>query len=331
MYGINTVNTSQNWLHRFAVFTACCTFILIFIGGLVKSTESGLAVPDWPTTYGENMFTFPLSSMVGGILYEHSHRLAASFVGFCILILAFWIGFTDQKKSLKILGYSTLVAVITQGILGGLTVLYFLPAWISATHGTLAQITFCLTISIAVITSGQWKKTENLSVSVSVKIWSLISTGAIWLQLVIGAIMRHTESGLAALDFPTMNGKLLPSFSETTLNEINTNRMLLSFDNFLELEIITKGQLFVHFLHRTWGYVVFLLVGYYVIRILRFTSLPRFIKMSAMFLGVLLVTQIGLGAMTVLTHKAVFITTLHVSNGAAVLGFCYFISLWNYR
>ena len=147
-------------LHRFAVFTALCTFILIFIGSLVKSTESGLSVPDWPTTYGENMFMFPLSSMVGGIFYEHSHRLFASFVGFCILILASSIRFTNQNKTLKIIGWTTLGVVIIQGILGGLTVLFFLPAWISVSHATLAQITFCLTISIAVYTSNKWKETE---------------------------------------------------------------------------------------------------------------------------------------------------------------------------
>lgn len=331
MYEKITMKTSNKWLNRFAVFTMLCTFILIFIGGLVKSTESGLAVPDWPTTYGENMFTFPLSSMVGGILYEHSHRLAASFVGFCILIMAFWIGFSNQKKLLKILGWSTLGAVIIQGILGGITVLFFLPAWISVTHGTLAQITFCLTIALAVVTSNRWKTAEQITVTSSLKLWSLITMVFIWLQLVIGAIMRHTESGLAAMDFPTMNGKWLPSFSKTALEEINNSRLLMSFENILDLETITTGQLFIHFLHRSWGYVVFFLVGWFMFKILRDVSLPRFLKMSAMGLGVLLVTQIGLGVMTVLSHKTVFITTLHVTNGAAVLGTAFFLSLWMLR
>ena len=328
MYEKITMKTSNKWLHRFAVLTACCTFILIFMGGLVKSTESGLAVPDWPTTYGENMFKFPLSSMVGGILYEHSHRLAASFVGFCILILAIWIGFSNQNKSIKILGWSALGAVIVQGILGGITVLFFLPAWISVTHGILAQITFCFTIAIAVVTSNHWKSAKQIVYSSSLKLWSFITTGVIWLQLVIGAIMRHTESGLAALDFPTMNGKWLPSFSKSALEKINNTRLLMSFENILELETITTGQLFIHFLHRFWGYVVFFLVSWFVIKILREISLPRFIKMSSMGLGILLITQIGLGSITVLSHKAVVITTLHVTNGAAVLGSAFFLTLW---
>ena len=85
-------------LHRFALFTACCTALLIFVGGLVTSTESGLSVPDWPTTYGWNMFAFPVSKWVGGIFYEHSHRLVASFVGFLTLILAFWT-WVDRKTA----------------------------------------------------------------------------------------------------------------------------------------------------------------------------------------------------------------------------------------
>ena len=113
-------------IHYLAIFTMCLTFLLIFVGALVKSTEAGLSVPDWPTTFGENMFLFPLSSMVGGILYEHSHRLIASFVGFCILINTILIQLSNHQKYVKILTLIALFAVIIQGILGGLTVLYFL-------------------------------------------------------------------------------------------------------------------------------------------------------------------------------------------------------------
>jgi len=119
-------------LHRFALFTVCCTAFLIFVGGLVTSTESGLSVPDWPTTYGWNMFTFPVSKWVGGIFYEHSHRLVASFVGFLTVILAFWTWVSEKRKWVRWLAIGALGAVVSQGILGGLTVKLLLPPAVSS-------------------------------------------------------------------------------------------------------------------------------------------------------------------------------------------------------
>src|ERR687884_693960 len=109
-------------LHRFVLFTACCTACLIFIGGLVTSTESGLSVPDWPTTYGWNMFTFPYSKWVGGIFFEHGHRLMASFVGFLTVVLTIWMWIKEQRPWVRWLSTAALAAVILQGVVGGLTV-----------------------------------------------------------------------------------------------------------------------------------------------------------------------------------------------------------------
>ena len=136
-------------LHLYAVLVAVSTAVLIFAGGLVTSTGSGLSVPDWPTTYGWFMFTFPLEKMVGGIRFEHTHRLIASTVGFLILVLAVWLRLAEPRRWVRRLGYVALGAVVTQGILGGITVLWFLPDPISIAHASLAQIVFCLTISIA--------------------------------------------------------------------------------------------------------------------------------------------------------------------------------------
>src|SRR4029078_11155680 len=130
-------------LHRFALFTACCTAFLIFVGGLVTSTESGLSVPDWPTTDGWNMYTFPISKWVGGIFYEHSHRLVASFVGFLTVILAAWAWLTERRHWVRNLAVAALGTVIAQGVLGGLTVLFLLPTAISMAHACLAQTFFC--------------------------------------------------------------------------------------------------------------------------------------------------------------------------------------------
>ena len=114
-------------LHRFAQFVVGCTVLLVLAGSLVTSTGSGLAVPDWPTSYGWNMFTFPPSKWVGGIFYEHGHRLIASTVGFLTIILAAWLWRADPRRWMKRLGVVALGAVIVQGVLGGITVLFFLP------------------------------------------------------------------------------------------------------------------------------------------------------------------------------------------------------------
>src|SRR3954464_9154976 len=143
-------------LHRFAKFVAGCTVLLVLAGSLVTSTDSGLSVPDWPTTYGWNMFTFPPSKWVGGILYEHGHRLIASTVGFLTIILAVWLWTSEPRRWMKWLGAGALGAVIAQGVLGGLTVMFFLPAPISTAHAGLAEIFFCITVAIALFTSPRW-------------------------------------------------------------------------------------------------------------------------------------------------------------------------------
>ena len=112
-------------LHRFAALVAAATAVLIYAGGLVTSTGSGLSVPDWPNTYGWFMFSFPLDKMVGGIWYEHSHRMIASVVGFLILVLAIWLWRAEPRQWVRRLGYAALIAVVTQGVLGGITVLWF--------------------------------------------------------------------------------------------------------------------------------------------------------------------------------------------------------------
>src|SRR6187431_2159913 len=112
-------------LHRFSQFVVGCTVLLVLAGSLVTSTGSGLAVPDWPTSYGWNMFTFPLKHMVGGIFYEHGHRLIASGVGFLTIGLALWLWLAEPRKWMRVLGFAALGAVILQGVLGGITVLFF--------------------------------------------------------------------------------------------------------------------------------------------------------------------------------------------------------------
>ena len=142
-------STSSNWLRTLSKLTVLSTLFLIFAGALVKSHEVGLSVPDWPTTYGKQMFAFPLSDMVGGIFYEHGHRIVATIVGFFMMVQAIWLGFSYEPKWLKKLGYFALATVILQGLFGGLTVLFFLPPPVSIIHGILAQTFFIMTIVLA--------------------------------------------------------------------------------------------------------------------------------------------------------------------------------------
>src|SRR6185295_9879171 len=147
----------MKWLNRYATLVAASTVILIAAGGMVTSTGSGLSVPDWPNTYGQFMFLFPMDRWVGGIFYEHSHRLIASTVGFLTVILAFWTWRVEPRRWVRNIAFAALGAVILQGLLGGLTVLLKLPPPVSIGHAGLAQLFFCLTLSLVVFTSPRWR------------------------------------------------------------------------------------------------------------------------------------------------------------------------------
>src|SRR5207248_7590314 len=136
------------WLRRFTKIVAGSTLFLIFAGAMVTSTGSGLAVPDWPLSYGMVM-----PPMVGGIFYEHGHRMIAATVGFLTVLQAIWLQLREPKRRARILGWCSVGAVIAQGLLGGLTVIFLLPPAISIAHAGLAEIFFCLNASIAFFTS----------------------------------------------------------------------------------------------------------------------------------------------------------------------------------
>lgn len=181
------------WPHRFALMTAAATFPLLFVGGLVTSMGAGLAVPDWPTTFGYNMFTYPWSRMVGGIFYEHSHRLFGSAVGFLTILLAVSLWRLDARPWLRKLGVVALVTVIVQGMLGGLRVV-LLQQTLAIIHGCFAQAFFALAASIALFTSREWsEQVERKSSSDAGRIQRLgvLTSGFLYVQLILGAIVRH--------------------------------------------------------------------------------------------------------------------------------------------
>jgi cytochrome c oxidase assembly protein subunit 15 len=273
-------------LHRFAVATAAATVLLIFAGGLVTSTESGLSVPDWPLSYGRLM-----PPMVGGILYEHGHRMVATAVGILTVILAVWLFRREPRRWVRLLGYGALAAVIAQGVLGGLTVLFLLPTAVSVAHACLAQTFFCLVVTIAVVTSPGWRDGRPADGAPLARMGAA-TVGVIFLQLLVGAIMRHTQAGLAIPDFPLAFGRVVPP--------------------------IRSFPVAIHFAHRLGALAVAGCV--FACLALAMASRRPGLKRVALVMASLVLVQIALGAATVLSRKAVPVTTAHVATGALLLG-----------
>ena len=300
------------FLRNFSKCVCFFTLFLIFVGGLVTSTESGLAVPDWPLSYGT---FFP--PMVGGVFYEHGHRMVASTVGFFMLCLAISLGMWEKRSWVKKIGFTALGAVILQGILGGITVLFFLPPAISVAHGLLAQTFFILTIILAYSQSHERsvrQKEQKKSTSAKFVKLNLLFIGAIYIQLLVGAIMRHTGSGLAIPDFPTMGGRFWPTFDESMISWINAWRFKHNLDP------VTRGQILIHFLHRVGALIIALLTIILCgLGMREFKGLPRILK-TIFLIAFLIIAQIILGILTVISQKSVYLSTLHVMIGAATLG-----------
>jgi len=305
-------------LHLFALLVAASTALLIFAGGLVTSTGSGLSVPDWPTTYGWFMLTFPLEKMVGGIFYEHSHRLIASGVGALIVVLAIWLWTSEPRAWVRRLGYVALGAVVTQGILGGITVLWFLPDAVSIAHAGLAQLVFCLTVSIALVTSPGWQRAyadregprrRNLDKTLAddsrLRAIATVTTAAIYVQIIVGATMRHTGAGLAIPDFPWAFGRLIPP--------------------------VWTGPIAIHFAHRVGAVIVTTLVLATIGHVLYHHRSRGELRRPSLLLAALVAIQVTLGALTVLSGKHYIINSLHVVTGALVLGTSLVLTLRAYR
>ena len=181
-------------LHRFAVFTAACTLFLVVAGALVTSNDAGLAVPDWPLSYGSLM-----PPMVGGIFYEHGHRMIATFVGMLTIALAVWLQLREPRRWMRRLGWVALAAVVAQGLLGGLTVLFFLPRPVSIAHASLAQLFFCTTVAIAFFTSRWWisaAEQRRGPAAEDLRRFALAVVAVIFFQLVLGASYRHRAVGI---------------------------------------------------------------------------------------------------------------------------------------
>jgi cytochrome c oxidase assembly protein subunit 15 len=163
------------------------TFVLILFGGLVTNTGAALAVPDWPTTFGHNMFLYPWSSMVGSIFYEHSHRLLGALVGLLTLALAavLW----PRGGLVRGLGVLAVGAVIVQGVLGGLRVI-MLQDTLAIVHGCLAQAFFALVVVLAALTS-RVSSAPGPVADASLRTLTAAGVAVVYLQIVLGALLTH--------------------------------------------------------------------------------------------------------------------------------------------
>jgi cytochrome c oxidase assembly protein subunit 15 len=319
---------SRKWLHRFAFFTAIATLFLICSGGMVTSKGAGLAVPDWPTTFGYNMFLFPISKWVGGIFFEHVHRLVASTVGFLTIILAIWLWRVESRCWLRNLGFIALGAVILQGVLGGLRVT-LLKDEIGVFHACLAQGFLGMLIVITVATSRLWQRisaaSSPLDAPQSLARVAILTTTVIYAQLALGATMRHEHRDLAILDFPSAYGQIIPTLTTAKLAEINRWR------NARALSEVTPFHIWLQMAHRFLALVIAagVIACLFQARAaeLRNTPLARF--SDTWFL--LLACQVTLGAWVIWSNKAADIATAHVAIGATMLAFGVAISTISLR
>ncbi len=187
---------SVSWLHRFAAFVACCTFGLIVAGALVTSMGAGLSVPDWPTAFG----SFHIPHMVHGVQFEFTHRAIAGSVGLLTVVLAVWLSFSKSPRYVKRLGWIAVLAVVAQAVLGGMGVLFDLPVAITVSHACLAEIFFLIMVSLALFTRTDWHwdapKTPEVS-SPSLRTLTVVTGVVIFCQVVLGALFRYNEFGIA--------------------------------------------------------------------------------------------------------------------------------------
>ena len=289
---VRRIEATPVWLRRFTKFVAFSTLFLIFAGAMVTSTGSGLAVPDWPLSYGMLM-----PPMVGGIFYEHGHRMIAATVGFLTVLQAFWLQFRSRKRYLRTLGWASVGAVIAQGLLGGLTVIFLLPKAISIGHAGLAEIFMCLNVSIAFFASQTFDRLRSMEKAAAPIGGTTALAVLVYAQILVGALMRHLGAGLAIPTFP------LPLIPPST-----------------------SLAVMVNFAHRLGAVLVAATVIALFIRMLRFEGRHP-LRQVATLLLLAVTAQISLGAYTIWSGKQPVITSLHVVTGAATLALSQLLAL----
>lgn len=285
-------------LHRFTVFVTCATFFLIVAGALVTSHDAGLAAPDWPLSYGQ---VFP--KMVGNLFWEHGHRMIATTVGFLVIVLNVWLWRREKRAWVRKIGFVALLLVITQGLLGGLTVKLLLPLWVSSAHACLAQLFFCTMVSLSIFTAPGWQtKLETIEETGgwSVRYLCVAAFAMIFTQLALGATLRHTA----------------------TWDEHLPTNLLLA--------------------HVAGAVLVTLILGYTIASALRRYGRDSYLARPAKLAALVLGLQLTLGVLTYLARRVspddpqplnpmISLTVAHVACGALVLALTVILGLRAFR
>lgn len=316
-------------LRKFAKVVCLATLILIFMGGLVKSHDAGLSVVGWPGSDGHNMFTYPLSKWIDktgvgidGKFWEHSHRLVATLVGVLTLLLSVFLVFRDKRLWVGLLGFGALFLVIVQGVLGGVTVLMGLPTWVSVLHGVIAQAFLVIMIILAYSQSVEFgqRKAEREYVPRAMARWSAAVFALVFVQLIVAAVMRHSDAGLAIPDFPQTAGRLVPILNQEALEYVNSWRHTYSIETQVGLKPVTMGQMHIHFTHRVFALFIVLAAGWLTYRAFQLARGNKRLLSAVVIFDVLVIVQVCLGAWTIWSARGPWVTSLHVLAGAATLG-----------
>ena len=370
-------STKNRWLHRFACGLAVATLILVALGGVVTTKGVGMAVPDWPTTYGHHMFFFPFSHWYAGIFDEHSHRVWASIVGILAAVFAIWAWARDSagrarwfgvmamvaglalvgvrkptmfvivaglcvaaiawavpralrdSNRLRWLGAIMFAAVIIQGVLGGLRVVLDGHGWgteFGIFHGVLAHLFFLLVCSLALITSEKWSRMarSELSSQIGVRLRNVLLAGTVlvFIQLLLGATMRHQHQGLAVPDFPLAYGKVWPAIDVASVADYNAHRMEAAGEH-----PITSFHIVIHMLHRLNGFAALFFILGTAVAVWRKTKAGSALRKLAGAWSIAVCLQAVLGILTIWSQRKVDVTTAHVALGAVTFMLGWFLIL----
>ncbi len=289
-------------MNALALLLCAATVVLLAAGALVTGTGSSLAVPDWPLAYGQ---VFP--PMVGGILFEHGHRMIAAAVGLLTVILAVGLGLTEPRRWVRWLGYGALLAVVLQGLLGGLTVLLLLPKSVSVSHALLAQLFLVLAVLLAQVTAPGWPALVASARSTagrpagSTRWLGLATVVVLEAELLLGAIVRHNNAGLVIPDFPLALGQVVPPLDSFPVT--------------------------IHYLHRVGALAVLVLVAATAWTALRRQPGDGPLRARVAALALFAVIQVSLGASVIWTQRNLAVTTLHVVTGGVLMAAAVLVTL----
>lgn len=316
MNASRSIQPPQNaGLALFAKLVVAMTFVLIFIGGHTTTSGAGMAFPDWPLSNGS---LNPQGWLTNFFMFlEHSHRLTAGLVATMVAVMFAWIWLRrgSVREGAFPLAGMALLGVLAQAVLGGLRVILD-PQGVAATttttattfrvlHGCVAQIELCLLVALAALLSPAWDRVRTSQKLSGIAKLGRIAVALVFLQLIVGATMRHLGAGLAIPTFPqaTADGGFMPK--------------------------IHNAYVDLNFTHTRFGaLVVTLLLLHLGASAFRKADGDALIQRPAILLGALILAQVTLGMFVIWTQKQQpLLTTLHVVNGAAVLATCVLLTV----